>query len=77
MGRSGIGRKDVRAQKIISGGQTGADRAALDVALELSIPIGGYLPKGRKDENGDVLPEKYTGMQETDTEDVDVRTELN
>jgi hypothetical protein len=64
-------------QKIISGGQTGVDRAALDVALELGIPIGGHLPKGRKDENGDALPEKYTGMQESDTVDVNVRTELN
>jgi hypothetical protein len=63
--------------KIVSGGQTGVDRAALDVALEIGIPIGGHLPKGRKDENGDVLPDKYTGMQETITEDVNVRTELN
>ena len=64
--------------KIVSGGQMGVDRAALDVALELGIPIGGYLPKGRKDENGDVLPEdKYANMQETDTDDVNVRTELN
>ena len=63
--------------KILSGGQTGVDRAALDVALELGIPIGGHLPKGRKDENGDVLPDKYTGMQETETDDVNVRTELN
>ena len=64
--------------KIISGGQTGVDRAALDVALELGIPIGGYLPRGRKDENGDVLPEdRYANMQETDTDDVNVRTELN
>jgi hypothetical protein len=59
------------------GGQTGVDRAALDVALELGIPIGGHLPIGRKDENGDVLPDKCTGMQETDTDDVNVRTELN
>ena len=64
--------------KIISGGQTGVDRAALDVALELGIPIGGHLPRGRKDENGDVLPEdKYVNMQETFTDDVNVRTELN
>ncbi len=63
--------------KIISGGQTGCDRAALDVALELGIPIGGHLPRGRKDENGDVLPDRYIGMQETDTDDVNVRTELN
>ena len=64
--------------KIFSGGQTGVDRAALDVALEFGIPIGGYLPRGRKDENGDVLPEeKYAYMQETDSDDVNVRTELN
>ena len=63
--------------KILSGGQTGVDRAALDVALELGIPIGGHLPKGRKDENGDVLPDEYTGMQETDSDDVNVRTQLN
>ena len=64
--------------KILSGGQTGVDRAALDVALDLGIPIGGHLPRGRKDENGDVLPvEKYVGMQETDSDDVNVRTELN
>ena len=63
--------------KIFSGGQTGVDRVALDVALELGIPIGGHLPKGRKDENGGVLPDRYTGMQETDSDDVNVRTELN
>ncbi len=64
--------------KIISGGQMGVDRAALDVALEIGIPTGGFLPRGRKDENGDVLPEdKYANMQETDTDDVNVRTELN
>ena len=65
-------------QKIISGGQTGADRAALDVALELGIPIGGCLPKGRKDENGDILPaDRYVNMQESDSDDVNTRTELN
>jgi hypothetical protein len=63
--------------KIISGGQTGVDRVALDVALERGIPIGGYLLKWRKDENGDVLPDKYANMRETDTDDVKVRTELN
>ena len=54
------------------------DRAALDVALELGLPIGGYLPKGRKDETGAALPaDKYIGMQETESEDVGLRTELN
>jgi hypothetical protein len=53
------------------------DRAGLDVALELGIPIGEHLPKGRNDENDDALPEKYANMQETDTADVNVRTDLN
>ncbi|MCD4715588.1 MAG: putative molybdenum carrier protein [Desulfobacterales bacterium] len=45
-------------KKIISGGQTGANRAALDVAIELGIPHGGWIPKGRKTEH-DILPNKY------------------
>ena len=32
-------------KKIISGGQTGADQAALDVAIKLGIPHGGWIPK--------------------------------
>ena len=35
-------------KKIISGGQTGADRAALDVVLEFRIPHGGRIPRGRR-----------------------------
>ncbi len=41
--------------KIISGGQTGVDRAALDAALELGIPCGGWCPKGRKAEDGPIV----------------------
>ena len=44
--------------KIISGGQTGVDRAALDVALSLGIPCGGWCPAGRRDEDG-IIPERY------------------
>jgi len=44
--------------KIISGGQTGADRAALDAAIERGIPHGGWLPRGRKAEDGTV-PRSY------------------
>ncbi|MFP3911309.1 MAG: putative molybdenum carrier protein [Desulfobacteraceae bacterium] len=39
-------------KRIISGGQTGADRAALDVAIRLGIPHGGWVPKGRRAEDG-------------------------
>jgi Circularly permutated YpsA SLOG family len=44
--------------KIISGGQTGVDRAALDVALELGLPCGGWCPRGRRAEDGP-LAERY------------------
>ena len=55
--------------KIISGGQTGVDRAALDVALELGLPCGGWCPKGRKAEDG-CIAAKYP-LQETPTPDWD------
>ena len=45
-------------KKIVSGGQTGVDRAALDFAIERSIPHGGWVPKGRKAEDG-VVPARY------------------
>jgi hypothetical protein len=62
-------------QKIISGGQTGTDRAALDVAIEMGIPHGGRIPKGRKTEKGR-LSARYQ-LKETDTMDYAQRTELN
>lgn len=61
--------------KIISGGQTGADQAALDVAIEMRISHGGWIPKGRKTEKGR-LPDRYH-MQETNAIDYAQRTELN
>jgi hypothetical protein len=45
-------------QKIISGGQTGADQAALDVAVKYNIPYGGWIPRGRRTEAGP-LPSRY------------------
>lgn len=62
-------------RKIISGGQTGADQGALDAAMELGIPHGGWLPKGRKTEEGP-LPEKYD-LQEMPTAGCQARTEQN
>jgi hypothetical protein len=48
----------VKALKIISGGQTGVDRAALDVALRHGIECGGWCPAGRLDEFGKI-PDRY------------------
>ncbi|HEY9419202.1 MAG TPA: putative molybdenum carrier protein [Candidatus Udaeobacter sp.] len=48
----------MKALKIISGGQTGVDRAALDVALRHGIKCGGWCPAGRLDEFGKI-PDHY------------------
>lgn len=61
--------------KILSGGQTGVDRAALDVALELGIPFGGWCPKGRKAEDGEIDP-RYP-LKETTSPNYPQRTEKN
>lgn len=62
-------------QKIISGGQTGADRAGLDAGLEAGLPVGGYVPRGRLSEDGQV-PDKYP-MTETGSKDYKSRTKRN
>jgi predicted Rossmann-fold nucleotide-binding protein len=61
--------------KIISGGQTGVDRAGLDAAMEAGLPVGGYIPKGRLAEDGQV-PDKYP-MTETGSKDYKARTKRN
>lgn len=60
-------------KKVVSGGQTGADRAGLDAALELKLPHGGWCPKGRKAEDG-TMPSHYI-QQETKYSGYKVRTE--
>jgi hypothetical protein len=65
----------VLISKIVSGGQTGAPRAALDVAIELGIPHGGWTPKGRKAEDGR-LEARYQ-LQEMATDSNEKRTERN
>jgi hypothetical protein len=61
--------------KIVSGGQTGVDRAALDVALELGIPCGGWCPQGRRAEGGPI-DGRYP-LQETSWWGYSQRTEWN
>lgn len=61
--------------KVISGGQTGVDRAALDVALKLEMPCGGWCPKDRRAEDG-MIPPRYP-LQGTPTAEYLQRTEWN
>jgi len=60
---------------IISGGQTGVDRAALDFAISNKIPCGGWCPKGRRSDDGRI-PEKYP-LRETGSPEYAVRTRKN
>lgn len=62
-------------KKIISGGQTGADVAGLDVAIKHGVPYGGAIPKGQPTENG-VLPKKYN-LQELPTKSYPKGTKKN
>lgn len=62
--------------RIVSGGQTGADRAALDAALELGLETGGWVPRGRLAEDG-VIPDRYANLREAGSQLPAVRTELN
>jgi hypothetical protein len=61
--------------KIISGGQTGVDRAALDMALASDLNVGGWCPKGRLAEDGKI-PASYP-LKETDSRMYQERTRLN
>lgn len=63
-------------RRIVSGGQTGADRAALEVALERGLEVGGFVPRGRLAEDG-AVPERYPNLVETDSDDPAVRTACN
>lgn len=62
--------------KIISGGQTGADRSGLDVAIALGLDYGGALPKGRLTEDGP-LDLRYGRMEELKSDKYSVRTKKN
>jgi hypothetical protein len=61
--------------RIISGGQTGVDRAALQVAIDLGISHGGWCPRGRRAEDGRI-PDRFQ-LREVDSADYSVRTLRN
>ena len=67
--------RNISITRIISGGQTGADRAALDFAISRGISHGGCIPKGRRTEEGS-LPEKYK-LREMPTASYPERTAQN
>ncbi|HEY0792109.1 MAG TPA: putative molybdenum carrier protein [Chthoniobacterales bacterium] len=62
-------------RKVVSGGQTGADRAGLDFALEVGLENGGYVPKGRKAEDGRI-DDRYH-LTEMTSASYPVRTQRN
>jgi hypothetical protein len=62
-------------ERVVSGGQTGVDRAALDAAMRVGLPCGGWCPRGRRAEDGTIDP-RYP-LEETPSEDYSQRTEWN
>lgn len=67
--------KPGRVRRIVSGGQAGVDRAALDVAMALRIPCGGWCPRNRYAEDGRI-EDRYP-LTETPSGDTAQRTEWN
>lgn len=63
-------------ERIVSGAQTGADRGGLDAAREIGVPYGGWVPAGRRSEDGQV-PAIYESMEETTSADYPPRTWRN
>src|SRR5208283_1924431 len=62
-------------ERVISGGQTGADRGGLDAAIDLGLSHGGFCPKGRRAEDG-TIPKRYK-LEETASADYADRTRKN
>lgn len=61
--------------KVISGGQTGVDRAALDAAIQLGLSVGGWCPEGRLAEDG--MIDRLYPLEETPGQNYAIRTEWN
>jgi len=72
---SGVELSTGMIEKIVSGGQTGVDRAALDAAMALGIDVGGWCPRGRRAVDG-IIPSRYP-LLETDSQEYQVRTLWN
>ncbi len=66
---------EIILQRIVSGGQTGVDRGGLDAALALGIEHGGWCPRGRRAEDGEI-PHEYR-LRETVSYEYRERTEQN
>jgi len=64
-----------RLRKVVSGGQTGVDRAALETAIALGIEHGGWCPRGRLAEDGTISPQFK--LEETNSPLYHIRTEQN
>jgi hypothetical protein len=75
-----IGFSRAKLTRIVSGGQSGVDRAALDFAVARGIPYGGWCPKGGWAEDFPDPPgllSRYPGLRETPSSDTRKRTEWN
>lgn len=68
-------RRKARLERLVSGGQTGVDRGALDAALDHGLACGGWCPKGRRAEDG-VIPTRYP-LTECDSRSYKARTKRN
>ena len=66
---------DIDEFEVVSGGQTGVDRAALDAAMQLKVSVGGWCPRGRRSEDGRI-PEVYP-LKETYARSYAIRTDWN
>ena len=67
--------RDMTQLRIISGGQTGVDRAALDAAMARGIPCGGWCPAGRRAEDGPIADRYH--LTETNSAAYSERTLAN